>query len=545
MADDRIYITGVTDGAYNRLELNNFINHEKYFSLYIQALQIMLDADQKDLKSFFQIGGIHGLPYTVWDESFGDTFAWGGYCTHGSVLFPTWHRPYVLLYEQVLQSHAVTIAATYTVDGDDWKQAAKELRQPYWDWAKNSVPPPQVVQQKRVTIVGSDGYRTVVDNPLYRYTFDPIDRSFPGPYCHWQTTLRHPTSRESTAVDNVLELEQSLRREQQSLTDDVYIMLTEIHDWPGFSNHTTTQAESKGNSLESIHDKIHVLVGGAGQMGDPAVAGFDPIFFLHHANVDRLLSLWAALNFTVWVTPGNSEDGTLTIAPGVTIDQETGLTPFWKKEATYWTSNGLQNTTPLGYTYPEFNGLEGKTPEAIQTEILKKVDELYGDKVLIGLPGKPINDHTPLYDWFAHVEFRKYELGCSFSLLFFLGEVPENPKLWSTSPNFVNSCQVFVNSASGRCANCRNKVELLEEGYVRLNRGIDRKLKQKVFDPAKVEEYLKDNKILHWRVQKTNGEPALLTSLKVTIYRTSLKEKISPGGTVTYEPKERSVVLRG
>ncbi|MGW2539415.1 tyrosinase family protein [Kitasatospora sp. NPDC001574] len=34
-----------------------------------------------------------------------------------------------------------------------------------------------------------------------------------------------------------------------------------------------------------IHDEIHAYIGG--QMGDPAVAGFDPIFFLHHANVDR------------------------------------------------------------------------------------------------------------------------------------------------------------------------------------------------------------------------------------------------------------------
>jgi hypothetical protein len=26
---------------------------------------------------------------------------WGGYCWHGSQLFPTWHRPYMMLIEQV------------------------------------------------------------------------------------------------------------------------------------------------------------------------------------------------------------------------------------------------------------------------------------------------------------------------------------------------------------------------------------------------------------------------------------------------------------
>lgn len=49
------------------------------------------------------IGGIHGMPYVRWGDSGpdsslgGDTF--GGYCTHGSVLFPTWHRPYTALFE--------------------------------------------------------------------------------------------------------------------------------------------------------------------------------------------------------------------------------------------------------------------------------------------------------------------------------------------------------------------------------------------------------------------------------------------------------------
>jgi tyrosinase len=57
---------------------------------------------QTDVSSFFQIGGIHGLPYVQWDGSGGKApvaGSWGGYCTHGSMLFPTWHRPYVALFE--------------------------------------------------------------------------------------------------------------------------------------------------------------------------------------------------------------------------------------------------------------------------------------------------------------------------------------------------------------------------------------------------------------------------------------------------------------
>jgi tyrosinase len=63
----------------------------------------MYATPQTNSISHFQIGGIHGLPYVQW-EGAGSTrpvqgSQWGGYCTHGSVLFPTWHRPYVTLYE--------------------------------------------------------------------------------------------------------------------------------------------------------------------------------------------------------------------------------------------------------------------------------------------------------------------------------------------------------------------------------------------------------------------------------------------------------------
>lgn len=44
--------------------------------------------------------GIHGMPTTTWDEvgkRFGDNFY--GYCAHGVLIFPTWHRPYLSLVE--------------------------------------------------------------------------------------------------------------------------------------------------------------------------------------------------------------------------------------------------------------------------------------------------------------------------------------------------------------------------------------------------------------------------------------------------------------
>ena len=44
-----------------------------------------------------RVQGIHGRPYIPWDGVQGDNNE--GYCTHTSILFPTWHRPYLGLFE--------------------------------------------------------------------------------------------------------------------------------------------------------------------------------------------------------------------------------------------------------------------------------------------------------------------------------------------------------------------------------------------------------------------------------------------------------------
>jgi tyrosinase len=46
------------------------------------------------------------------------------------------------------------------------------------------------------------------------------------------------------------------------------------------------------HSLEAIHDSVHVWVGGS--MSAIPTAPADPIFWMHHANIDRLWSVWQA-----------------------------------------------------------------------------------------------------------------------------------------------------------------------------------------------------------------------------------------------------------
>ncbi|KAJ3823763.1 tyrosinase [Lentinula raphanica] len=573
---------GSTSGAAapNRLEIHDFVQQEEQFSLYIQALQFIYSGkSQSEIDSFFQIGGIHGLPYIPWDGAGGkpvDTEAWEGYCTHGSVLFPTFHRPYVLLVEQAIQAAAVNIAATYTFEKARYQDAAMNLRQPYWDWARNPIPPPEVISLNEVTIVDPRGQKISVPNPLRRYTFHPIDPSFPEPYQSWSTTLRHPTSKHANAKENISELEATLKSAGSQLRTKTYNLLTRVHTWPAFSNHTPDDGGSSSNSLEGIHDGVHVDVGGAGHMSDPSVAGFDPIFFMHHAQVDRLLSLWSALNPDVWITDGPSGDGTWTIPPDTVVGKDTNLTPFWNTQSSYWISANVTDTSKMGYTYPEFNNLDMGNKDAVRADIATQINRLYGGPIVNLAPTAQqvsskitttenvaagtdatanvaqsknmksestgpvtieVNDDSPqvklssgdhgekkeLWEWTARVQVKKYEIGGSFKILFFLGNVPSNTHEWATSSQFVGAFHGFVNSSSERCANCRRQQDIVLEGFVHLNDGIAKLSNLNSFNPDVVEPYLKEN--LHWRVQKVSGEAVDLEevhSLEVVVIATRL-----------------------
>lgn len=57
------------------------------------------------------------------------------------------------------------------------------------------------------------------------------------------------------------------------------------------------------NNIENIHNTIHNCVGGYGHMQYPDVAAFDPVFWLHHANVDRIVAMWQVLNPDSYVVP--------------------------------------------------------------------------------------------------------------------------------------------------------------------------------------------------------------------------------------------------
>nr|BBU25293.1 tyrosinase [Grifola frondosa] len=555
---------GILDDPPFRLEINDFIKDEDMLNIYLLALTNVQNADQNEVTSAYQVGGIHGLPYTPWNGvNPAEDHRFPGYCTHGSVIFPTWHRPYVALIEQVLYEEAVHIAASYTDPKLKTKygDAAKRFRQPYWDWAANANIPAILNTMKFVSVISApSGTRTQISNPLLSYKFHPFDSTVWGEagekFGRWPQTLRHPSSDKADAYSQPERVQGEIGGVALMLRDRVYNILAYMHNWERFSNHT-----SSGDSLESVHDIVHDKIGGAGHMGNVGTAGMDPIFFLHHCNVDRYLALWQVLNPTIYVVPGGSGIGSATIPPQTIVDANTDLTPFRSAVAPFWSSAGSRHVTRFGHTYPELKGAARMSPEELQRQVTHAINKLYGPrptgwgrgrigilagpgestveqaKDIVAEPPRAANagdEHVNLpftrrpsvpqidhyRDWIATIVLKKYELPTSGYVHVFLSEsVPLND--WHTAPELVGSVGNFRNNGRG-CDNCNEgeAAGVTITGEVPLTGAlVDRQLD--LNDVGFITTHL--NTHLHWRCQLVDGSEVALEdvpSLKVAVSST-------------------------
>src|ERR1700760_2192403 len=124
----------------------------KPLSDLLRAWKGIQNLDPKDENSFFMIAGYHGEPFR--GAGWGNPQWWGGYCNHGNVLFPTWHRAYLWRLENALRS----------IPG------CEDVTLPYWDETDDTTKRegvPSVFLAKKWTL--DDG--TNIHNPLYSYKF--------------------------------------------------------------------------------------------------------------------------------------------------------------------------------------------------------------------------------------------------------------------------------------------------------------------------------------------------------------------------------------
>ncbi|PVH87416.1 putative tyrosinase [Cadophora sp. DSE1049] len=354
-------------------------------SLFIYALNEFQQMSPDDQLSYFAVAGIHGQPLVSWDTK-APKNSW--YCTHASPLFPPWHRPYLALYEQRLYEIMLKlIPTTFALeDQPAMIQAAETWRLPFWDWAmrkpdwhfpndrrRDGPNVPFIITVPTVEVMTKTGVATV-SNPMWRYklpngaTFGDFgitrDQTLPFNVC--KATSRHPSTFNSRSPDFTSawvngekqnwdritgELRGSRSVVSNTLPEAVYRLFLEEY-LPTYNAFSTEgfvkgQPPTQYSSLEDIHGQLHVFSGGSGQMGRVPVAAFDPIFWMHHNNVDRLFAMWQDLYPNKYVQPFRTSAGRL-------IDPNIPLAPFSRdSQGSPWTAGRCRNLQDLGYTYPE------------------------------------------------------------------------------------------------------------------------------------------------------------------------------------------------
>ncbi|KAF2024335.1 hypothetical protein EK21DRAFT_117885 [Setomelanomma holmii] len=174
--------------------------------------------------------------------------------------------------------------------------------------------------------------------------------------------------------------------------DDV---VNKVRPWNSFA--TTNAPEVVLNrraipteSIEGWHNAIHVMVGQArwkeyrGHMGNPAYAAFDPIFWMHHNHIDRMLSLYQALY------PDNVQQS---LASGELI-------PFAKDAKTrqcFTSADDLiKNYWSPGVAVP---GIEASKPGEVSENVKKYLTETY-----YWATDKDFKGPIPLPNWLKDVK---------------------------------------------------------------------------------------------------------------------------------------------
>ncbi|EPE28797.1 Di-copper centre-containing [Glarea lozoyensis ATCC 20868] len=361
-------------------------------SLFVYALNEFKSMNPNERDSYFQIAGIHGQPLQSWDTNDPEK-DW--YCVHGSVLFSPWHRPYLALYEQRIYEIMVKlIPKTFaTQDHAGLYKAADSWRLPFWDcavkrpdWtdpqnqAKFGPNVPYLLTVDTVEVLTKIG-TAKVENPMWRFKvpqMNPGKTTFgdygvtaveePEGTLHYnlsKSTSRYPETPDPNdpkfqtawveGQQNWQNITGMLRASKASqsntLPEAIYRLFIEkyVPTWNVFATgvYKVGQNPQQYSSVEDIHNNVHGHVGGTGHMGNVGVASFDPIFWLHHCNVDRLFAIWQELYpnkyVEAWDDPNRGK-----------VDVNTKLTPFNKTTTgVKWTPADIRDPKKMGYTYPE------------------------------------------------------------------------------------------------------------------------------------------------------------------------------------------------
>ncbi|KAJ4324495.1 hypothetical protein N0V94_001235 [Neodidymelliopsis sp. IMI 364377] len=532
--DSYFSVVGVQGtGVYPRQELRELEKDTETWNLFLQAFARFQAMDQSEKVSYYKVAGIHGVPFGQWDGVTGqDGQEMMGYCPHVSNMFGPWHRPYLALFEQVLHDRAVEIAKEHPAGEarDKAVAAADRVRLPYWDWAMD--PPdsaegcmPASLRRPTVSVTLPNGTASKIANPLYRYDFHPLKYEDFAPlsefqFKNWNHTIRFPidgyainaTSRNDAANERI-------GKQQPNNRDMLYKLLTMYQPFNQVSN--KANGGTIGN-FETLHDGIHNVFG-LGHMGIVEVSAFDPVFWFHHANMDRIIALYQYRYPDTWVEDAEQVKGTFTVAKGTIEGPASPLAPFHMNAlGDMWTSTTSRNWTSFGYTYPELmSSPSNQSFTSTLNKLYKPTTQgLDNANTTTPAPGNSNNNNgttngtSKATDWLCEVKMPT-DIQISYSVRAFLGVPDADPKNWPMDPNYVGQLASMSSP--------RMNSDVIVTGNIVLTERLAQKHQSgelKSLDKAEVAAYLKAN--FSWRIQALdyseiprNNPPA---GLNVTVF---------------------------
>jgi tyrosinase len=247
---------------------------------YAKAVGAMSSLPATDPTSWRWQGGVHGYdPSTDPFVNLSATPAqpimdqFWRQCQHGCWFFLPWHRMYLGYFERIVRAAVVKLGGPA-----DWAL-------PYWNYSDTSNPNAKALPPCFREPALPDGS----PNPLFVIQEINILRA-PGVNSGDPSVIPD----EDVNLSGCLS-ENFFSPDTDTTTGDLGFggpAMGFNHDGQVFAT----------NSVESIpHNQIHVDVGGQwmqggatvdGWMINPDTAALDPIFWLHHANIDRLWSVW-------------------------------------------------------------------------------------------------------------------------------------------------------------------------------------------------------------------------------------------------------------
>ena len=203
-----------------------------------------------DNRGYQYIAGVHGWLHE--------------YCEHPPKLdemgrplhlFLPWHRAYMYYFERYLQ-----IAL-----GDN------DIGLCWWNW-RSQISESEGIPKAYSERTYSDGSGSRKPNPLYKFRMNFRGRDRINGQ---DRVVNRDTNR---AVGQLFNIRYIRERATESNAD--IPQLRQIDDFTQFSERLRNW----------WHNYIHGYVGG--DMSDPNLAAYDPIFFPHHSNIDRIWAIW-------------------------------------------------------------------------------------------------------------------------------------------------------------------------------------------------------------------------------------------------------------